>query len=296
MKSYWISLVPKGFEMKNFHCFLNSTASIAMAVIVMAGGMSLSHAGESIIVQSTTSTRDSGLYDFILPKFNEANSIDVRVVAVGTGQAIRNARDCNGDVLLVHSKPDEENFVLEGFSDKRYDLMYNDFVMIGPKSDPAEISGIKNVFVALKKIADTKSAFASRGDDSGTNKAELRLWKQAKINPKNASGTWYLETGSGMGKTLNVAVGKNTYVLSDRATWTKYGNKQEHQILVEGHPPMFNQYGVMQVSAEMCPNVNFEAAGKFVNWLISKDGQTAIGDYKIFGGQVFFPNAKMAIN
>jgi len=278
--------------------FRTSALSILTAILTAttASVCSVANAAESIVVQSTTSTRDSGLYDFILPKFEAVSEITVRVVAVGTGQAIRNARDCNGDVLLVHSKPDEEKFVADGFGLKRHDLMYNDFVIIGPKSDPAKIKDIKSVFDALKKIADTKSAFSSRGDDSGTNKAELRLWKQADLNPKTASGTWYLETGSGMGKTLNVAVGKNTYALSDRATWTKYGNKQNHVIVVEGDPPMFNQYGVMAVSPAKCPDVKLDAADRFINWLISDDGQKAISDYQIDGRQVFFPNAEASLN
>jgi tungstate transport system substrate-binding protein len=253
-------------------------------------------AQEVITVQSTTSTRDSGLYDFILPIFLEKSGIVVNVVAVGTGQAIRNARDCNGDVLLVHSKPDEEKFVADGYGVKRHDLMYNDFVIIGPKADPAGISGMKSVKEALQKIASTKNSFASRGDDSGTNKAELRLWGLAGIDPKVFSGKWYLETGSGMGKTLNVAVGKNSYTMSDRATWTKYGNKQDHVIVVEGDPPLFNQYGVSAVSGDKCPKVDTVSAAKFVDWLISDEGQKAIGDYRIGEMQVFFPNAEHAVN
>lgn len=253
-------------------------------------------AQESIMVQSTTSTRDSGLYDFILPRFKEASGITVNVIAVGTGQAIQNARDCNGDVLLVHSKPDEEKFVADGYGVKRYDLMYNDFVLIGPKADPAGIAGTKDVKAALAKIAETKSDFASRGDNSGTNKAELRLWQAAGIDPKEFSGSWYLETGSGMGNTLNVAVGKNTYTMSDRATWSKYGNKQDHMVVVEGDTPLFNQYGVMVVSDDKCPNVKEEAADKFVDWLISDEGQKAIADYQIDGQQLFFPNAERAVN
>ncbi len=253
-------------------------------------------AQESIMVQSTTSTRDSGLYDFILPRFKEASGITVNVIAVGTGQAIQNARDCNGDVLLVHSKPDEEKFVADGYGVKRYDLMYNDFVLIGPKADPAGIAGTKDVKSALARIAETKSDFASRGDNSGTNTAELRLWQAAGIDPKEFSGSWYLETGSGMGNTLNVAVGKNTYTMSDRATWSKYGNKQDHMVVVEGDTPLFNQYGVMVVSDDKCPNVKEEAADKFVDWLISDEGQKAIADYQIDGQQLFFPNAERAVN
>jgi len=271
-------------------------SALVSTVLSMWAVLSIALAGDVITVQSTTSTRDSGLYDFILPKFREASGITVNVVAVGTGQAIRNARDCNGDVLLVHSRPDEEDFVAQGYGVKRYDLMYNDFVIIGPKTDPAGINGMTSVMQALQRLAESQSSFASRGDDSGTNKAELRLWKSAGVDPQAYSGTWYLETGSGMGKTLNVAIGKNSYVMSDRATWTKYGNKQDHVIVVEGDPPLFNQYGVMAVSGDNCPNVKREAADKFVNWMTSDEGQKAIGAYRIGDMQVFFPNAERAVN
>lgn len=269
---------------------------LAAALVGFWAGPSGVMADDVITVQSTTSTRDSGLYDYILPKFRDTTGITVNVVAVGTGQAIRNARDCNGDVLLVHSKPDEEAFVAEGYGVKRHDLMYNDFVVIGPKADPAGIQGLSSVMEALRKLAERGSSFASRGDDSGTNKAELRLWAAAGIDPKPFSGDWYLETGSGMGKTLNVAIGRNAYVMSDRATWTKYGNKQNHVIVVEGDPPLFNQYGVIAVNANKCPNVKAEAAGRFVNWLISEEGQAVIGAYQIGDMQVFFPNANEAVN
>lgn len=253
-------------------------------------------ANEFILVQSTTSTRDSGLYDFLLPEYWAVSGIDVRVVSVGTGQAIRNAFDCNGDVLLVHSKQDEEEFVREGYGLKRHDLMYNDFVIVGPKKDPANLSKAKGVKVALTQLAKMGAGsgtyFASRGDDSGTNKAELRLWKDANIDVQSASGRWYLETGSGMGKTLAFAIGKNAYTLSDRATWTKYGNKGNHDIIVQDEPPMFNQYGVTVVSSDKCPNVKSAQAKQFVNWLISKEGQSLIGSYRIEGQQMFFPNAK----
>ncbi|MGB7335904.1 MAG: substrate-binding domain-containing protein [Salaquimonas sp.] len=282
--------------MKEFLTLRRFARKLALGLSLSLLPLSGAQAEDVITVQSTTSTRDSGLYDFILPVFQKESGIEVRVVAVGTGQAIRNAQDCNGDVLLVHSKPDEEKFVADGYGVKRYDLMYNDFVIVGPAADPSKVKEAKTVFDALKKIAETKSLFASRGDDSGTNKAELRLWEKAGFDPKAASGTWYLETGSGMGKTLNVAVGKNTYALSDRASWTKYGNKQDHVIVFEGDPPMFNQYGVMEVSSDKCPNVNAKAAATFVNWLISEQGQKTIADYKISGGQVFFPNANAAVN
>lgn len=245
-----------------------------------------------ILVQSTTSTRDSGLYEYLIPKFKAHSEIDLRVVAVGTGQAIRNARDCNGDVLLVHSTKDEEAFVEAGYSNSRYDLMYNDFVIIGPKSDPAKIAGMGSVIEALQKLAASKQTFASRGDDSGTNKAELRLWGLAGIDVKSSSGEWYLENGSGMGKTLTFAVGKGAYSFSDRATWTKFSNKQDFAIMVEEDPPMFNQYGVMVISKTKCPNVKSEKAKEFVDWLLSSKGQSVIGDYRVDGKQLFYPNAK----
>lgn len=267
-------------------CFVGAVCLPALSVF----------ANEFIIVQSTTSTRDSGFYDYILPKFVANSGIDVRVVSVGTGQAIRNARDCNGDVLLVHSKPDEDAFVREGYGIKRHNLMYNDFVIIGPKADPAKLAkirAVKNALIQLSKIGAKSGAyFASRGDDSGTNKAELRLWKSANIDVMSASGKWYLETGSGMGGTLAFAVGKNAYTLSDRATWVKYGNKANHTIVVQDDPPMFNQYGVTLISADTCPNVKAKNAKRFVDWLISEEGQALIGSYQIDGKQLFFPNAR----
>ena len=187
---------------------------------------------DSIIVQSTTSTKNSGLYDYILPKASTDTGIKVNVVAVGTGQAIKNAQRCDGDILLVHAKTSEETFVAQGFGIERFDLMYNDFIIVGPADDPASIKGSSDASDALRKIAATEAIFASRGDDSGTHKAELRLWKDSMIDPTEASGQWYRETGSGMGATLNIAVGMNAYALTDRATWTKFGNKGDFQIHV----------------------------------------------------------------
>ncbi|MFK7901455.1 MAG: substrate-binding domain-containing protein, partial [Nitratireductor sp.] len=253
-----------------------------------------SHGGildEFLIIQSTTSTRDSGLYDFLLPKLEAATGIEARVVAVGTGQAIRNTLDCNGDVMLVHSRADEEEVVREGYGVKRYDLMYNDFVIVGPKSDAAQLKQANGIKQALVKLSNSGEMFASRGDDSGTNKAELRLWEAAGVDVSPFSGQWYLETGSGMGKTLTLAIGKGAYTFTDRATWVKYANKQDHIILVEGDPPMFNQYGVMAISNEKCPFAKTKSAKKFVNWLISEEGQKQIGAYEVDGLQLFFPNA-----
>ena len=247
---------------------------------------------DSIIVQSTTSTKNSGLYDYLLPKASTDTGIKVNVVAVGTGQAIKNAQRCDGDVLLVHAKPSEERFVSQGFGIERFDLMYNDFVIVGPAEDPASISGSNNVSEALKKIAVTEAIFTSRGDDSGTHKAELKLWKDSTIDPTKASGQWYRETGSGMGATLNIAVGMNAYALTDRATWTKFGNKGDHQIHVEGDQKLFNQYGVILVNPEKCPNVNAAAGQKLIDWLLSNAGQNAIASYQVNGNQLFYPNAR----
>jgi tungstate transport system substrate-binding protein len=247
---------------------------------------------DSIIVQSTTSTKNSGLYDYLLPRVSTDTGIKVNVVAVGTGQAIKNAQRCDGDVLLVHAKPSEESFVAQGFGIERFDLMYNDFVIVGPADDPASIKGSNDVSEALKKIAVAKAIFTSRGDDSGTHKAEIRLWKDSTIDPTKASGQWYRETGSGMGATLNIAVGMNAYALTDRATWTKFGNKGDFQIHVEGDRKLFNQYGVILVNPEKCPNVNAAAGQKLIDWLLSKTGQEAIGSYQVNGNQLFYPNAR----
>lgn len=247
---------------------------------------------DSIIVQSTTSTKNSGLYDYILPKASTDTGIKVNVVAVGTGQAIKNAQRCDGDILLVHAKTSEETFVAQGFGIERFDLMYNDFIIVGPADDPASIKGSSDASNALRKIAATEAIFASRGDDSGTHKAELRLWKDSMIDPTEASGQWYRETGSGMGATLNIAVGMNAYALTDRATWTKFGNKGDFQIHVEGDQKLFNQYGVILVNPEKCPNVNPAAGQKLIDWLLSKTGQDAIASYQVNGNQLFYPNAR----
>jgi tungstate transport system substrate-binding protein len=244
-----------------------------------------------IIVQSTTSTQNSGLFEHILPKFKEKTGIDVRVVALGTGQALKNAENGDGDVVLVHSKPDEEKFVAEGWGVKRQDVMYNDFVIVGPSADPAKIVGLKEAAAALKKIAETEAPFASRGDDSGTHKAELKLWQDAGIDPKPASGKWYLETGSGMGATLNTAVGRQAYALTDRGTWLSFANKDNLKVLVEGDPKLFNQYGVILVNPDKRPNVKAEEGQVFVDWLTGPEGQAAIASHKIDGQQLFFPNA-----
>jgi tungstate transport system substrate-binding protein len=267
-------------------------AGLTLSAAVLAAGSA--HAeGKSIIVQSTTSTQNSGLFDHVLPMFEKASGIRVNVVAVGTGQAIKNASNCDGDVLFVHAKPVEDKFVADGYGVKRFDVMYNDFVIVGPASDPAKLSGSNDAASSLKKIAAAKVVFASRGDDSGTHKKELALWQAAGVDVTAASGTWYRETGSGMGATLNVSVGMSAYTMSDRATWIAFKNKSDFKIAVEGDKVMFNQYGIMQVNPEKCPNVKADAAKVFVDWVVSKDGQAAIASYKLDGQQLFFPNAVM---
>ncbi len=246
---------------------------------------------KSIIVQSTTSTANSGLFDDLLPKIEEKTGIKVNVVAVGTGQAIKNAQNCDGDVLLVHAKSAEEKFVADGFGTKRDDLMYNDFVIVGPPADPAGVSGMKDGPAALKKIAEAEAIFASRGDDSGTHKKEQALWKEAGVDIKAASGGWYRETGSGMGATLNAGVGMGAYVLTDRATWISFGNKGDFGIVVEGDEELFNQYGVIPVAKDKCPSVKADLAQTFADWLLSEEGQQAIASFKINDQQLFFPNA-----
>ena len=266
-------------------------ALMGAASIFAAAGQTALADEKFIIVQSTTSTQNSGLFDALLPKFHEKTGIEVRVVAVGTGQAIRNAANGDGDVLLVHSRPSEEKFVNDGFGVSRADVMYNDFVIVGPRSDPAKVTGSSDVAEALKKIAGAKAPFASRGDDSGTHKAELRLWQSADVDVNAASGDWYRETGSGMGATLNTGTGMGAYIMTDRATWIAFGNKGEHSIAVAGDPKMFNQYGVILVNKKAHPHVKAELGQTFIDWLLSKEGQNAIAAYKVDGQQLFFPNA-----
>jgi len=243
-----------------------------------------------IVVASTTSTQDSGLFDYLLPIFTKKTGIEVRVVAKGTGQAIKEAERGDADVLLVHDKKSEEKFVADGLGVKRFDVMYNDFILVGPKADPAGIAGTADVTEALKKVAAAQAPFASRGDDSGTHKAELRLWQAAAVDVKVASGTWYRETGSGMGPTLNTAAGMDAYALTDRGTWIAFKNKSELTTLVEGDKRLFNQYGVMLVNPQKHPHVKAKDGQAFIEWLISPEGQQAIADFKIDGQQLFFPN------
>lgn len=244
-----------------------------------------------IIVQSTTSTQNSGLFEYLLPIFTEKTDIEVRVVAVGTGQAIKNAANGDGDVLFVHSKPDEEAFVAQGLGVARYDVMYNDFIVVGPAADPAGVAGSSDVVESLTAITAAQAPFLSRGDDSGTYKAELRLWEEAGIAPAEAEGAWYREAGAGMGATLNVGTEMGAYVLTDRATWISFGNKGNQEILVEGDPRLFNQYGVILVNPEVHPNVKADMGQQFIDWVISSEGQAAIAGFAVDGQQLFFPNA-----
>ena len=246
-----------------------------------------------ITVASTTSTEQSGLCKHLLPIFEKRTGIQVRVVALGTGQALDMARRGDADVVLVHAKPLEEKFVADGDGVQRFDVMYNDFVLVGPRADPAKVRGTKDIVAALKRIQETASPFASRGDKSGTHFTELQLWKEAGIDIGGKDkGSWYRETGSGMGPTLNTASGMNAYALVDRGTWLSFKNRGDLVIAVEGVPPLFNQYGVMLVSPAKHPYVKKEMGQAFIEWLISPEGQKAIADYKMNGEEVFFPNAK----
>ncbi len=262
------------------------------AIVLWNAGVGFVSAAESIILQSTTSTANSGLYDAILPQFTDKTGIQVNVVAVGTGQAIKNAENGDGDVLLVHAKPAEEQFVAEGFGVERFDVMYNDFIIVGPASDPAKIAGSKDAAAALKTLADADGLFASRGDNSGTHKKEQALWKAAGVDPTEASGRWYRETGSGMGATLNAAVGMGAYTMTDRGTWISFGNKGDYEILVEGDPNLFNQYGIILVNPVKHPKVKAEAGQAFIDWILSDEGQAAIAAYQVHGQQLFYPNFK----
>lgn len=245
-----------------------------------------------IVVASTTSTEQSGLFPHILPIFTKKTGIQVRVVAQGTGQALKTAEQGNADVVFVHDRVAEQKFVDAGWGVDRREVMYNDFVIVGPKSDPAKVGGTKDVVAAYKKIATAKAPFASRGDSSGTHAAELRIWKEADIDVKTAGAGWYRETGSGMGPTLNTASGMNAYAFTDRGTWLSFKNRGDLVVSVEGDVKLFNQYGVMLVNPAKHAHVKVAEGKAFVDWITSKEGQDAIASYKIDGQQLFFPNYK----
>ena len=264
-------------------------ASVALAVFFSTP---LARAQEKfIVVASTTSTEQSGLFSHLLPAFEKDTGIHVRVVAVGTGQALDIGRRGDADVVFVHDRAAEEKFLAEGEGVRRYPVMYNDFVLIGPKQDPAKAAGGKDILAALKKIESAKAPFVSRGDRSGTHTAELRYWKDAGIDLDKAKGPWYRDTGSGMGPALNTASSMNAYILADRGTWLSFKNRGDLAILVEGDKRLFNQYGVMLVNPAKHPNVKRDLGRQFVDWLISRKGQDTIAAYKIDGEQLFFPNA-----
>ena len=273
--------MPNRFSSFALMLFLSAATSCAPAIAQ----------DRSIVVASTTSTEDSGLFGYLLPIFKAKTNIEVKVIAQGTGQALDTARRGDADVVFVHAKSQEEKFLAEGFGVKRYDVMYNDFVLIGPKSDPAGVKG-RDIDTALKAIQAKAAPFVSRGDRSGTHSAELALWKQAGVDIAAAKGPWYREIGQGMGAALNTAGAMNAYVLSDRGTWISFKNRGDLEIVVEGDKRLFNQYGVMLVNPEKYPSVKKELGQAFVDWLISAEGQAAIAGYRIDGQQLFFPDAE----
>ncbi|MFM8613273.1 MAG: substrate-binding domain-containing protein [Alphaproteobacteria bacterium] len=245
----------------------------------------------SITVASTTSTEQSGLFGHILPIFMREASIAVRVVALGTGQALDVGRRGDADVVFVHDRAAEERFVTEGFGGPRRHVMFNDFVITGPAADPARIAVLGDTTEALRRIAAARAPFISRGDRSGTHAAELRLWQLAGIDPRSGRGQWYREVGQGMGPALNTAAAQGAYILADRATWLSFRNRQDQRILIEGDPLLFNQYGVLLVTAQRHPHVKAADGQRFIDWLLSPAGQAAIASYRINGEQLFFPNA-----
>jgi tungstate transport system substrate-binding protein len=259
------------------------------AALLLAAGPG--YADGIVLIQSTTSTQSSGLYEYLLPIAEDALDLDIRVVAVGTGQALRNAERCDGDLLITHAQDREQAFVAAGFGSARYNLMYNDFVLVGPASDPAGVTTAPDIRAALGLIAAAQTPFASRGDDSGTHLKELSLW-YGIADVDAASGTWYRETGSGMGATLNISVGMSAYTLTDRATWIAFENRGPLALLFAGDAALFNQYGVIPVAPSHCPNINAAGAEAVADWLLSPPGQAAIAGFTRDGQQLFFPNAE----
>jgi tungstate transport system substrate-binding protein len=266
--------------------FKSLTVAVALA---LAPSLALAQ-DKSIVVASTTSTQDSGLFGHILPLFKAKTGIDVKVVAQGTGQALDTGRRGDADVVFVHAKAQEEKFVADGFGVQRFDVMYNDFVLIGPKADPARIKGTKDILAGLKAIHLAKAPFVSRGDKSGTHSAELALWKQATLDPAAEKPDWYREIGQGMGAALNTSAALGAYVLTDRGTWISFKNKDALEIVVEGDSKLFNQYGIMLVSPAKHPHVKKDLGQQFIDWIVSAEGQNAIRSYRIEGQQLFFPN------
>ena len=268
---------------------MRKTLTLILAGVTSIGLATGAYADDYITLASTTSTENSGLFDAILPKFEDATDIQVRVVAVGTGQALEIARRGDADSLLVHDTTGEQRFIENGYAIERADVMYNDFVVIGPATDPANVAQAQTAAEAFSSIAEARAPFASRGDDSGTNRAELRLWQNAGVQP---DGDWYRELGSGMGPTLNTAAAMDAYVMSDRATWVAFENPQNLKLLFAGDKVLFNQYGSLLLSKEKHPHLKHDLAEQWHQWLISEDGQQAIADFSVDGQQLFFPNAQ----
>lgn len=263
---------------------------LLFTLVFMFSNIAYSSNLDSIKLLSTTSTRDSGLLEYLLPNFERRYNIQIHVVALGTGQALQAAKNCNGDILLTHAPKLEKKFVLDGYGESRDNLMYNDFIIIGPQNDPAGIKLTDNASNAFKKIMGSNNLFISRGDGSGTNISENNIWDSINIDPKEYSGQWYLEAGQGMGSTINIAIGKNAYTYSDRATWLNFKNKASHLILFEGDPVMFNQYGLIKLNPDKCHNANNKNIGLFHEWILSKEAQSLIGEYMLKGNRVFTPN------
>ena len=263
-----------------------------LLALVLCSSFSIEAQQRFITVASTTSTEQSGLFKHLLPIFEQKTGIQVRVVALGTGQSLDMGKRGDADVVFVHAKQLEEKFVAEGYGVKRFEVMYNDLVLVGPKSDPAKVGGTRDIVAALQKIKAAQAPFTSRGDKSGTHFAELELWKLAGVDIAKDKGPWYRDTGSGMGPTLNTAAGMNAYALTDRGTWLSFKNRGELVISVEGDQRLFNQYGVMLVNPAKHPHVKKEMGQAFIDWVISPEGQKAIAEYKIGGEQLFFSNAK----
>ena len=265
-------------------------AATLLAASILLGAASAVADERFVVLASTTSTDNSGLFKHILPPFTAKTDIEVRVVARGTGQALQMGRDGDADVLLVHDATAELKFIDDGYGIERRQVMYNDFIIVGPKDDPATIAGTHDVVAALKRIADTGVTFVSRGDDSGTNRAERRFWNSAGVDVDTASGTWYLEAGAGMGATLNVAAAESTYTMSDRGTWLSFENRRDLVVLVEGDPLLFNQYGVILIDPRRHPHVKRGDGMALIEWLTSPEGQKQIASFQIGGEQLFFPN------
>jgi tungstate transport system substrate-binding protein len=271
--------------------FTTLRRSFLAAVIATAAALPAAAQERFITVSSTTSTEQSGLFGHILPIFTRETGIAVRVVALGTGQALDVGRRGDADVVFVHDRAAEERFVAEGFGGPRRHVMFNDFVITGPAADPARVAGLRDTNEALRRIAQARAPFISRGDRSGTHAAELRLWQMAGVDPASGRGQWYREVGQGMGPALNTAAAQGAYILTDRGTWLSFRNRQDQRILVEGDTRLFNQYGVMLVNPQRHPHVKAADGQRFIDWIVSAAGQAAIADFKINGEQLFFPNA-----